>query len=93
MNNDFGGDLYTITDDDGKDYVLEHLDTIEVDNVFYLAFLPADLDEDDDDYGIVILKKVVEDGEDILVSIDDDDDLLEALYDKFVDRIYDEDDD
>jgi len=92
MENEFGGDIYTITDDDGNDYVLEHLDTIEVDDVFYLAFLPADLNEDDEDYGIVILKRIEEDGEDILVSIDDDDELLENLYERFVERILDEED-
>jgi len=91
MDSELGGDLFTITDDDGNDYVLEHVDTIEIDNVFYLAFLPTDLEEDDEDYGLIILKKTEEDGEQILVSIDDDDELLEDLFERFIDRILDGD--
>ena len=90
MDSEFGGDLFTITDDDGNDFVLEHVDTIELDNVFYLAFLPTDLEEDDEDYGLIILKKTEEDGEQILVSIDDDDELLEDLFERFIDRILDD---
>ena len=90
MESEFGGDLYTITDDDGKDYVLEHLDTIEVDGIYYLAFLPTDIDEDDEDFGMIILKKVEENGDDILISIDDDDELLENLHERFVERILDD---
>jgi len=92
MSEEFGGDLYTITDDEGNDYVLEHLDTIEQNGIFYLAFLPTDIEEEDDDYGIVILKRVEENGEELLVSIDNDDDLLENLYAQFVERLLDEDD-
>ena len=91
MDSEFGGDLFTITDDDGNDYILEHVDTIEIDDVFYLAFLPTDLDEDDEEYGLIILKKTEEDGEQILVSIDDDDALLEDLFERFIDRLLDED--
>ncbi|MCL2661848.1 MAG: DUF1292 domain-containing protein [Oscillospiraceae bacterium] len=90
MDSEYGRDLFTITDDDGNDYVLEHVDTIEIDNVFYLAFLPTDLGEDDENYGLIILKKTEEDGEQILVSIDDDDDLLEDLFERFIDRILDD---
>jgi len=91
MDSEFGGDLFTITDEDGNDYVLEHVDTIEIDNVFYLAFLPTDLDEDDDDYGLVILKKTEEDGEQVLASIDDDEELLEDLFERFINRILEDD--
>ena len=90
MNNDYGNDFITISDDDGNDYTLEHLDTIEIDDIFYMAFLPTDIGENDEDYGLIILKVVEEDGEDILVSIDNDDELLENLYEKFVDRLAEE---
>ena len=87
MSSDFGNDYITISDDDGNDFVLEHLDTVEIDDIFYMAFLPTDISEEDDEYGIIILKVVEENGEDILVSIDDDDELLERLYEIFVDRL------
>ena len=91
MSSEFGSDIVTISDEEGNDFVLEHLDTLELGDTYYMAFLPADMDESDDDYGLVILKVIEEDGEDVLVSVDDDD-LLNKLYDLFVDRLLDEND-
>ena len=91
MSREFGNDFVTISDDDGNDYVLEHLDTLEMNDTFYMAFLPTDLDENDEDYGLVILMAAQENGEEVLLSVDDDD-LLESLYEQFVDRMADEDD-
>ena len=91
MSNDFGNDYFVISDEDGNDYELEHLDTIEIDGKFYMAFLPADMDEDDEDYGFVILTVEDEDGEDILVSVEDEE-LLENLCERFVERFLDEND-
>jgi len=90
MSNEFGNDYVTISDEDGNDFVLEHLDTIEIEDKFYMAFLPTDIDEDDDDYGLVILTVIEENGEEILVSVDDED-LLESLYESFMERLLDED--
>jgi len=86
MSDEFGNDFITISDEDGNDYILEHLDTIEVDGRFYMAFFPTDMDEDDDDFGLIILKVISEDGEDILSSIDDDE-LLEDIYSRFLERL------
>ncbi len=89
MSGDFGDDLLTITDEEGKEYVLEHLDTFEVDGSCYLAFLPADLSEDDEHYGLLILKK--EEGNDEFLVLPDDDE-LDYVYDRFMERLYSEDD-
>jgi len=86
MSDEFGNDLITITDQDGNAYSLEHVDTIELDDTYYLAFVPADMSEEDDDFGLVILKVVEEDGEEILATIDDDE-YLEELYSKFLERL------
>ena len=91
MSSEYGNDFVTISDDDGNDFVLEHLDTMEIDDTFYMAFLPTDLEEDDEDFGLVILKVVEENGEEVLISIDDDD-LLESLYERFIERLSDEED-
>ena len=91
MSTEYGNDFVTISDDDGNDYVLEHLDTIEIDDTYYMAFLPTDIEEDNDDYGLVILKVVEENGEDILISVDDED-FLESLYERFIERLSDEED-
>jgi len=86
MSEEFGNDFVTISDDEGNDFVLEHLDSIEVDDTFYLAFLPTDMDEEDDDYGLIILKVIEEEGEEVLASIDDDE-LLENIYGRFMERL------
>jgi len=90
MNGEFGSDIITISDEEGNDFVLEHLDTIEMDGTIYIAFLPAEIDEDDDDYGLIILRVVEEDGEDTLATVDDDD-ILYAVYEMFMERLLDAD--
>jgi len=91
VSEEYGNDLITLSDDEGNEFVLEHLDTIEIDGQFYLAFLPTDIDEEDENYGIVILKTVEEDGEDILVELDSDDE-LDFVFERFTERLSDEDD-
>ena len=43
-------------------------------------------DEDSEDYGLVILKSVMENGEEMLVTIDDEQE-LETVYDRFVEQL------
>ena len=47
MSDEYGNDIITITDDEGNEFVLEHLHTLEYNGTFYMAFLPTDMDEDD----------------------------------------------
>ena len=89
LSGDYGNDFVTITDDDGNEFELEHLDTIEIDSIYYMAFLPADMDEDDENYGLIILKKVVTDGEEILTTLDDDEELA-IVFERFVEYFSDE---
>ena len=89
MDGDYGNDFITITDDDGNEYELEHLDTAELNGNTYMAFLPADMDEDDDDFGMVILKVVIEDDEEEFVSVDNDAE-LDAAYKHFVKKLFGE---
>jgi len=87
---EYGGELVTITDADGNDYELEHLDTIEMDGAYYIAFLPTDMDEEDPDYGIIILKCDQEPdmGGDLYQPEPEEE---ERAYDLFIQRLYDED--
>ncbi len=89
MSDEYGNDIITITDDVGNEFVLEHLHTLEYNGTFYMAFLPTDMDEDDPDYGIIILKVVEENGEEILGSVDDPDE-LETVYEMFAAVLFDE---
>ena len=59
------------------------LDTLELDGETYMAFLPADMDENSEDYGIVLLKTVEENGEEMFVTIDDPEE-LERVHNRFM---------
>ena len=83
MSDEFGNDYLIITDDEGNEYELEHLDTIELNNHIYMAFLPADMEENDEDFGLVILKVIEENNEDVLVSINDEDE-LNTVFEQFI---------
>lgn len=89
MSELYGDDIITITDDEGKEYELEVLATIEYNGASYLALVPADTDEDAE-LEVSILKKVLEDGEEILVTVDDEDE-MEAVYNAMMDMLYEED--
>lgn len=82
MSDEYGNDIITVTDDEGNEFVLEHLGTLEYNGETYMAFLPTDIPEDDPDFGIIILKVIVENGEEILGSVDDEDE-LQAVYEEF----------
>ncbi len=90
MSGEFGSDFVTIQDEEGNEFELEHLDTLELEGETYMAFLPADMDEDDPDYGFIILKVIEENGEEIFGSVDDDEE-LNRVYNVFMERIFDED--
>ncbi|MDR1328637.1 MAG: DUF1292 domain-containing protein [Oscillospiraceae bacterium] len=91
MDGGYGDDIYTLTDDEGKDFSLEHLDTIELDGTEYMAFVPADMDEEDPDYGIVLLRLEEEDGEGVLATIDDEEE-RDRVHDKFMERLFADED-
>ena len=90
MSDEYGNDFVTIVDDEGNEFELEHLDTAEMNGSLYMAFVPADIDEDDDDFGLIILEVVSdEDGEDSFASIDDEDE-LNMVFELFVERLSDD---
>ena len=89
VSDEYGNDFVTISDDEGNEFELEHLDTIERGGKIYMAFLTADIDEDDEDYGIIILQVVSKDGEEVLATLDDDDELNE-IYGCFIERLADD---
>ena len=89
MSEDFGPTFLTVTDEDGNELVLEFMDALEVDGQLYQAFFPAETEgEEDPDAGLVILKVLHEDGEDILSTLDSDEE-LERVYDLFMESLFD----
>ena len=88
MSNLYGSDFMTIVDEDGTEFELEVLTTIEWNGCSYLAVIPADGEHND--LEVSILKSVEEDGESILCAIEDDAE-LEAVNDLIMDQLYAED--
>ncbi len=91
MEDQYGSDFITITDEDGKEYELEVLTTVEYNGESYMAVIPAGA-EDDDNLEVSILKSIEEDGEPILCAIEDEAE-LKAVYDLIMDSLYEEEDD
>lgn len=82
----YGSDFITIMDEDGTEFELEVLSTLEYDGSSYLAVIPAGA-EDEADLEVSILKSVEEDGESILCAIEDEQE-LQAVYDLIMEELY-----
>ena len=91
MTDDYGSDFMTIVDEDGTEYELEVLTSIEYNGQTYLAVTPA-TDEEGADVEVSILKSVEEDGEPILCAIEDEAE-LDAVYSLIMDQLYEEEED
>ena len=68
MSDEYGSDFMTIVDEDGTEYELEVLSTLEYNGQTYLAVIPAD-GEEHESLDVSILKSVEEDGEPILCEV------------------------
>ena len=85
----YGSDFITIVDEDGTEYELEVLSTLEYDGEAYLAVIPAGESAEEFELEVSILKTVEEDGESILSAIEDEEE-LKAVYDLIMDSLYEE---
>lgn len=89
MDDLYGSDFMTIVDEDGTEYELEILSTLEYNGCTYHAVIPAG-SEDESSLEVSILKSVEEDGEPLLCAIEDEEE-LQAVYDLIMDELYAED--
>ena len=87
----YGSDFISIVDDDGNEYELEVLSTLEYNGNTYLAVIPAAQSADQLELEVSVLKSTEENGEPILSVIEDEEE-LEAVYDLIMDSLYEEDD-
>lgn len=90
MANDYGSDFMTIVDEDGTEFELEVLSSIEYNGETYLAVTLAGSEEADLD--VSILKSVEEDGEPILCAVEDEQE-METVYQLIMDQLYEEEED
>ena len=91
MDDIYGSDFMTIVDEDGTEYELEVLSSLEYNGATYLAVIPAGLEEEED-AEVSILKSIEEDGESILCAIEDDQE-METVYQMIMDQLYEEEED
>lgn len=87
MADEYGSDFITIVDEDGTEFELEVLSSIEYNGNTYLAVTLAGAE--DADLEVSILKSVDEDGEAILCAVEDEIE-LETVYNLIMDQIYEE---
>ena len=96
MENEFGNNIYTLTDENGQEIALEHLDTYELGDETYMAFLPANAD-DLDAYELLILKIEHDDeaDEDILVSIEDEEEeqKIFVIFEERLENMFEDEED
>lgn len=91
MADQYGSDFISIVDDEGKEYELEVLSTLEYNGSTYLAVIPAAESLEEFQLEVSILKSIEEDGEPILCAIEDEED-LQHVYDLIMDSLYEEED-
>lgn len=75
MSEQFGPDIVSVIDEDGKEHVFEELDRIETDEGRFVALTPCHSNPQeliDDSCELIILQVTEEDGETYLSQIEDE---------------------
>ena len=96
MSEDFGPNIVTVVEEEtGREIELEFVDALEHNGTVYRAFFPvADEEsatEDEEEYGLIILKEEKSDDGDVLVQIEDEDE-INAVYDLFMEQFFEDED-
>ncbi len=91
MSENFEGDFIVIEDDEGRECRLEIVSEMDYNGKSYMLFLPADMNEDDPDYGFIILRSQYDENNDEYFESIEDDAEEEEVYEKFMTLLYDED--
>ena len=89
MSEEYGPNFVTLTDEEGNDIELEYIDALEHNGTTYMAFFPVveeGEEENEDEYGLIILKSQMENGEEFLVTIDDEEE-IDKVYDLFMEQM------
>ena len=91
MSDEFGSDFITITDEEGIEYELEVLATLEYEGTEYLAMLLDD-ENSEEEGNLVIMKRIEEDGEELLSTLDTDEE-VDRIYDLFMEEVFSDEED
>ena len=92
---EFAPDLLTLTDDEGVEMEFQILDQIDTDEGHFLALLPVEEADDEDENGsyYILKEEEDEDGEPMLAEVEDEEllDRLAEIFQAHVDEMYGED--
>ncbi len=94
MGEEFGPNIVSVIDEEtGEEIELEFIDALEHNGTVYRAFFPVVEDEsereNEEEYGLIILKAEMENGEEILVQIENEDEINE-VYDLFMEQFFED---
>ena len=94
MSEDFGPNIVTVIDEEtGEEIELEFIDALEYNGTVYRAFFPVEDEaassKDEEEYGLIILKAEMENGEEMLVQIEDEDE-INTVYDLFMEQFFED---
>lgn len=82
--------IILLTDDEGNEIEFEHIDTLEINDEIYMAFIPANLALEED-AEVVILKVVMEGDEEILATPETEDE-INMVFNTLMERMDDDED-
>ena len=94
MSEEYGPNFVTLTDDEGNDIELEYIDALEHNGTTYMAFFPVveeGAEENEDEYGLILLRSELVDGEEMLANITDEAE-LDEVYDLFMQQMMEDED-
>ena len=88
MDQEYERNVISITDEEGQEYELEILAGVTYNGAEYLALAPIDIDDEEGELEVSILKSVMQGEETILYTVDDEKE-LEAVYELLMDEMFD----
>ena len=92
MSEQYGSDFITIVDEDGAEFELEVLTTLDYNGATYLAVTIAGAEEAEN-LEVSILKSVEEDEDEPILCAVEDEQELETVYNLIMEQLYEEEDD
>lgn len=101
FNEDDDPTFISVSDEDGNEFELEQIATVGLNGITYYVMYPAveedeetgepiEIDADDEEFGLIIMKIIQENGEDILSTTDSEEE-EEAVYNLFMEHLYEDD--
>lgn len=92
MIEEYAEDLVSLTDEDGKEYNFEVLDSIDTGEKYYVALTPyvnGDDESEIEDDGSLIIMEVIEEDDGLTYLEIEDDDEYNTIADEFITRLQD----